>query len=144
MFRKTINASHAALINFPLTFENFFSLWLRPSSFFFSRNCFLIILVFLSSFAFEQNSIPLGSRTTKNPDVSTISRSIAPLTHLLASHCLLCLRAPLRSFVRLFAHSRARGNVYDSMSQNDLVLPHSKLLSISRCCRDRCVTNLVN
>ena len=31
--------------------------------------------------------------------------SLAPRTHLLAPHCLLCLSTPLRSFVRSFVHS---------------------------------------
>ena len=60
--------------------------------------------------------------TTKNQDVSTgpldcpFTYSILPLTHLLAPHCLLCLRAPLRSFIcslAHFAHSRAHGKVND-------------------------------
>ena len=73
-------------------------------------------------------------------DVSTrplacpIACSLTLLTH---SYCLLvrllrpaCFAhapccAQLRSFVHSLTHSRARGEVYDEKSQNDLVLPHS-------------------
>ena len=50
-------------------------------------------------------------RTAKNRDVSsgTLARPfaclLAPLTHLLAPHCSLRLRAPRRSFVRSLTHS---------------------------------------
>ena len=53
----------------------------------------------------------LWSRVTKNPDLSTgppappFSHSLAPLSHLLALHCSLCLRAPLCSFVCLLVPS---------------------------------------
>ena len=53
-------------------------------------------------------------RKAKNWDVSTgpltcpFALSLAPLTRLLAPHCLLCSRAPLRSLVRSLAHSQAR------------------------------------
>ena len=55
--------------------------------------------------------LALWSRTTKNRGVSTgpLARPfaflLALLTHLLAPHCLLPLRALLRSFVCLLAHS---------------------------------------
>ena len=73
-------------------------------------------------------------KDNEDDDVSTgplarpFARSLAPLTHSLASPCLLRSRAPLRSFVRSLAHSRARGKVNDSMSQNDLDLSHSARL----------------
>ena len=53
----------------------------------------------------------LWSRRNKNCNVSTWSlacmfaHSPAPLTHSLATHCLLCSCAPLRSFVCSLAHS---------------------------------------
>ena len=71
----------------------------------------------------------LWARSTKNPDVSTgplarpFARSLAPLTRSLAPHCSLCSRALLRSL----AHSFARGNVNDIMSQKSLVLSHSAM-----------------
>ena len=57
--------------------------------------------------------VALWSRTTKNPDVSTgplvhsfvCSHHGAPPPHLLALHCSLRSRAPLRSFVHSLAHS---------------------------------------
>ena len=63
----------------------------------------------------------LWSRITMIADVNTgqlarpFARSLAQLTHLLASHCL-C--ATLRSLV----HCRALGKVNDSMSQNPAAL----------------------
>ena len=68
------------------------------------------------------NAVPLWARTTKNRDVSTgplarpFDLSFAPLTHLLAPPCLLCLCAPLRSLVHSLAHfaySFACGEVYE-------------------------------
>ena len=53
------------------------------------------------------------ARKAKNRDVSTgplacpFARSLAPLTRLLAPHCSLRSRAPLRSLVRSLAHSLA-------------------------------------
>ena len=41
-----------------------------------------------------------------------------------ASHCLLCSRAPLGSFLRLLTQSQACGEVKDWMSQDYLVLSH--------------------
>ena len=76
----------------------------------------------------------LWSVTNKNRDVSTgplarqLARSLAPLTHLLARHCSLRSRAPLRSLIRFlthFTHSLTRGTMNDLMSQNDLVLSYS-------------------
>ena len=46
--------------------------------------------------------------------------SLAPLTHLLASSCLL----RLRSYICLLAYFQARGRVYDSMPLIDLILSH--------------------
>ena len=66
-------------------------------------------------------------RTAKNWDVSTgpITRLLAPLTHLLAPHCSLCLCSLLCSFVPSLAHSLIPELVEKSMSQNGLVLSHS-------------------
>ena len=73
----------------------------------------------------DDNDDAQWSGTTKNHVVSTgpltcpFARSLAPLTHLLAPPCLLCSRAPLRSFVcslAHFAHSLARGTVNDWMA----------------------------
>ena len=50
-------------------------------------------------------------KTTKNLDISTgprtclFAHSLAPLTHLLALHGLLCLHVSLHSFICLLAHS---------------------------------------
>ena len=50
-------------------------------------------------------------KTTKNQDISTgprtclFAHSLAPLTHLLALHGLLCLHVSLHSFICLLAHS---------------------------------------
>ena len=62
----------------------------------------------------------LWFRTAMNPDLSTgplarpFDRSLAPLTHSLALHCLLCSCAPLRSLGRSLAHSfpSLRGSVW--------------------------------
>ena len=54
-------------------------------------------------------------------------RLLAPLTHSLALHCLLHSHAPLRSFIRLLAHSLIPELVNEYMSQNGLVLAHSAL-----------------
>ena len=76
----------------------------------------------------------LWSGRNKNRDVRTgplacpFARSLAPLTHSLAPPCLLCLRAPLRSFVcslAHYAHYQARGKVGIFMSQNQAVLNHT-------------------
>ena len=76
--------------------------------------------------AMDSNYInPRWFRSAWNRGVSTgpfarpLARSLAPLTHLLAPHCSLCSRAPLRSFARsltyslahLLARSRAHGKV---------------------------------
>ena len=74
------------------------------------------------------------SGTAENRDVSTepfarpFAPLLAPLTRSLTPRCSLRLHAPLLSLVRSLAHlthSRARGKVYNLMSQNHLVLNHS-------------------
>ena len=77
-------------------------------------------------------------RQRLTPDVSTgplarpFTRSLAQLTHLLAPHCSLHSRVPQHSFVRSLAcspaHSRARGNVNDWISQYPAVLTYSALV----------------
>ena len=63
-------------------------------------------------------SLALWSRITRNTDWSTgplacpFARSLAPLTHLLAPHCLLCSHAPLHSLIC----SLPRGKVIDKMA----------------------------
>ena len=69
----------------------------------------------------------LWFRTPMNLDARTGPFALAPLTHLLATPCLLHLRALLRSFVRSLAHSQARGKMYDWISKIDPVLFHSAL-----------------
>ena len=67
------------------------------------------------------------------PLSSPLARSLALLTHSLAPPCSLRLRAPLRSLVcslAHFAHSLARGKVYDLMSQFHLVLTHSAMAEV--------------
>ena len=56
----------------------------------------------------------------------SLAHSLACTTHLLALHHTLCSLAPLRSFIRTLAHSRACGKVSDYMSQIDLILSHSE------------------
>ena len=57
------------------------------------------------------------------------ARSLAPLTHLLALHCLLHLRAPLRLFVCSLAYTQAHGKVeFDVSAQNQTVLNHSDMV----------------
>ena len=78
----------------------------------------------------------LWFKTTKNPDVSTgplarlFACSLAPLTHLLAPHCSLCLRAHCaHSFARSLTYSRARGKKADLMAIFSVffnVLDHSE------------------
>ena len=74
----------------------------------------------------------LWSGTNENKDVSTgplarpFACSHAPLTHLLALNCSLCLHALLRSFVG------SGEMVSDWMSQNDLVLSHSEMVEERR------------
>ena len=69
-------------------------------------------------------------RTAKNQDVSTgplacpFARSLAPLTHSLALHCLLCMRPLIHSFICFLAHALSP-QLWGKMSQNDLVLSHS-------------------
>ena len=76
----------------------------------------------------------LWYRTAMNRNLITrplarpFARSLTPLTHFPAPHCLLCSRALLRSFIRLLAHSLTpepvgKGN--DSMSQYHALLNHS-------------------
>ena len=50
---------------------------------------------------------PLWSKTTKNPDKRTglLACLLAQLTHSFAPHCLLRMRAPQYSFVRLVNNS---------------------------------------
>ena len=76
--------------------------------------------------------VALWSGTNKNVSTGPLARpftcSLAPLTRLLAPHYSLCLRTPLRSLARSFAHfahSRARGKVYILMSQYHIILTHS-------------------
>jgi len=73
-------------------------------------------------------------KTAKNWDVNTrpladpFACLLTLLTHLLAPHCLLRLRAALRSFIRSpanFIHSQARENVGIFMSHDQAVLNHS-------------------
>ena len=69
-----------------------------------------------------------------------VSRLLAPLTHSLAPHCTLCLRAPLRSFFRSLTHSGAHGieiSVYElntsiSYSSNPLCIRHLRWLSMAK------------
>ena len=74
---------------------------------------------------------PLWSITAKNRDVSTgplarpFARSLAPLTHSLASDCSLRSRPPLRSLVRSLRSLPRSWESEFLMSQNDLVLSHS-------------------
>ena len=73
------------------------------------------------------NSQEYSTRPLARP----FARSLAALTHLLASDCSLRSCPLLRSLVRSlahFAHSLAHGKVNDWMSQNDLVLSHSALM----------------
>ena len=82
----------------------------------------------------EKEKKTLWSIIAKNTDCSTgpparpFVCSLAPLTRSLALDCSLRSCPPLRSLIRSlahFAHSLARGKVYDFMSQNYLVLNHS-------------------
>ena len=60
---------------------------------------------------FTYSSNPRWFKTAMNQDESTgplarpFIRSLAPLTRLLAPHCLFCSHAPLRSFIRSLARS---------------------------------------
>ena len=75
----------------------------------------------------------LWFRAAKSRDVSTgplarpFAHSLVLLTHFLAQYCSFRSHsaALIRSLAPLLTHSRARGKVNDSMSQNDLVLTHS-------------------
>ena len=84
----------------------------------------------------ESQDTALWFRTAKSRDISTgpLALSLAPLTPLHTTRFARALRcAPLRSFVfRSLTHSRARGKMYDSMSHNDLVLPHSAPVTETR------------
>ena len=95
-------------------------LWFLPCSWniFLVVNCFScllqwsIVTVFDCHFDYPSVSFTLSlwSRIAKGPDRSTkplarfFACSLAPLTHSLALHCLLCLRAMLHSLARLLAH----------------------------------------
>ena len=72
-------------------------------------------------------------RTAKNRHISTallarpFAYSLAPLTHLLAPHCLLHFRSPLHSFLRILAHSHS--NSREMFQHYWAVRRHSALVS---------------
>ena len=79
----------------------------------------LLLLLFVSfvearlrvtNHAIDRNTVVQKSR---NVSTGPFTRSLAPLTHLLAPHNWLCSRALLRSFVRSLTHSLVRGTVID-------------------------------
>ena len=96
-------------------------------------------------FHFTSFAFTLWSRTAKIPDVSTwplaclfahslapLTRLLAPLTCLLARHCLLCSCSPLtRSLTCSLTHSRAHGEVngWLSMLCSCFVLDHSAFVA---------------
>ena len=49
------------------------------------------------------------AQLSTGPFARPLARSLAPLTHSLAPHCLLRSRAPLRSIARSITRSRAHG-----------------------------------
>ena len=79
--------------------------------------------------------VALWFRKTNNLDSSTgqlaslIARSLACTAHSFAYSAMLaslaCSAALIRSFTPSLTHSLAGRNVYDLMSQNDLVVSHS-------------------
>ena len=88
----------------------------------------------VGSFVPAAHSFALSAPLALLAHSTVIIRLLAPRTHLLAPPCLL-IDSVLRSahlFTLSLTHSRARGKMNDSMSQNNLVLSHSAYL-----CGDR-------